>query len=126
MPVARPGITEIDVDSVHLAGGENLCQISSVTINEKDIVQVHGTYPLHGNDHGVGDPFHRDIESLGILRRSLSGKAAFAAAQFQEKFLCLGHQTLPVAPQGLGIGNQYTGTALHPRRQIGLFSHSHQ
>ena len=126
VPVAGPGITEIDVDAIHLAGGEEFGQAGGVAVDKEDIVQIHGAYPLHGDDHSVRHPFHRNVEGLRILCGGLGSKTPLTAAQFQVENACLGHQAHPAAPQGGRIRDQNTGTPLHPGGQVGLFSHSHR
>ena len=123
--VARPGVAEVDVDAGDLPRGKVLGQQSRIPVHEKDVVQLFGTYPLHGDHHGVGHPLHRDIQGLGILLRGLRREAALAAAQLQVHRLRLGHQFPPIPPPRLRIGDQDPGAALHPGDQVGFSSHSH-
>ena len=123
--VAGPGIAEVDIDAVYLTRSKEQRKLRHVPIHKKDVVQFLGADPLHGDHHGVRHPFHRNIERLWILRRSLRRKAALAAAQLQKDLLRLGHQLPPLSLPLLRVGNQHPGTAFHPHSQVRFFSHSH-
>ena len=79
--VGGPGVAEVDEQAVHLAGGKKLPEQGGVPVHEKDVAQSFGGTPLHGHDHSVRDPLHRDVEDVRVLLRRLGGKAAFSAAK---------------------------------------------
>ena len=123
--VGGPGVAEVDKQAVDLVRGEVLPQPGRVTIHKKHIGQTPLSAALHGHDHGVRHPLHRQIEHIGILRRGLRCEAAFTAPQLQPDLLRIRLQFPPVPALLLRCLDQEAGAALHPRDQIGLFSHAH-
>ena len=77
--VARPGVAEIDVDAVHLAGSEIVGQPGCVCVHKKYVGQLLGAHPLHGDHHSVGHPLHRDQQCIRRRRRRAGGEASLAA-----------------------------------------------
>ena len=124
--VGGPGVAEVDVDALHLAGGEVVGQPGHVGVDEEHILQLHGLGPLHGHHHGVGDPLHRHKEHLWLPLGGLTGEAALAAAQLQAQLAPRGEPLPPPAPPELRVLHLIGRAPLHPGDQIGLFPHTHK
>ena len=122
---AGPGVAEVDVDPVRLAGGEEEGQLVGVGVDEIHIGEPGGHAPLHGHDHGVRHPFHGDEQHVRLRRRRPGGEAALAAAQLHPQLPGLGHQLPPFAGHGIGVPDQAVAAALHPGDQVLFLSHPH-
>ena len=120
-----PGVAEIDVDAVHLAGGEKLRQAGGIAVHEKYIVQTCRLGPLHGHHHGVGDLFHGNQQHVRLGGGGLRREAALAAAQLHPQLPGIGQQLPPAAPQGTGVRHQQGRAGLHPGQQFFFLSHAH-
>lgn len=126
LALGRPGVAEVDVDAVRLAGGEVVRQQGGVSHHEKYVLQVQGHGPLHGHHQSVRDLLDGDEEHVRVFPGGLHGEPALAAAQLQTKLPGLGHQRLtPAPPQGEAVGHMDGGAALHPGDQVFLFPHPH-
>ena len=125
MALAGPGIAEVDVDPVHLAGGEELGELVGVGVHEKHIDETVIHAPLHGHHHGVRHHLNGDEQHIRLCRSGAVGEAALAAAQLYPQLPGLGHQIPPVAPVLIGVPDQLRGAALHSGDQILLLPHSH-
>ena len=75
-----PGIAEVQVDPVHLAGGKHLRQQGGVGIDKADVLQPGVPGPLHGYHHGVGHLLHGDQQHVRLCRRCTGGEATLSAA----------------------------------------------
>ena len=123
--VAGPGVAEVDVDPVHLAGGEEQGQLVGVGVDEIDVGEPLGHAPLHGHDHGVRHPLHGDEQHIRLRRGGPGSEAALAAAQLQPQLPGLGHQLPPLAGHGIGLPDQTVAAALHPGDQVLFLPHPH-
>ena len=123
--VGGPGVAEVDIDALHLAGGEVVPQVGHVGVDEADVLEAHGLGPLHGDDHGVGHPLDGDEEDLRLGGGGLTGEAALAAAQLHPQLAAGGQELPPAAPPALGVLDLIVGTTLHPGDEVGFLTHTH-
>ena len=123
--VGGPGITEVDVDPLHLVGGEVVPEIGHVGVQKPHVLQAHGLGPLHGDDHGVGHPLHRHKKRLRRRRRRLAGEAPLAAAQLQVQRPLPAQQAPPLPTPRRRVLDLIRPAALHPGDEVGFLSHSH-
>jgi len=124
--LAGPGIAEVHVDPVHLAGGEELGQLVGVGVHEKDVGKSGIDTALHGHHHGVRHHFNGNEQHVRLRRRCAGGEAAFAAAEFHADLLRLGHQVVPAALALVGVLDLIRPAPLHAGKQVFLFAHSHR
>ena len=120
-----PGIAEVDIDAVHLAGGEEVRQAGGVAVHKEHVVQPRVPGPLHGHHHGVGDLFHGDQQHVRLGGGGLRREAALAAAQLHPQLPGIGQKLPPAAPQGTGVRHQQGTAGFHPGQQILFLSHAH-
>ena len=120
-----PGIAEVDVDPVHLAGGKEEGQLVGVGVQEEDVMEPGVPAALHGHHHGVRHHLDGDEQHVRLRRGGAGGEAALAAAQLHPELPGPRHQGAPLAGHGIGVGDEVVGTALHPGQQVFLLAHSH-
>ena len=123
---AGPGVAEIDVDAVHLAGGEEIGELVRVGADKPDVGKARADAALHGHHHGVGHHIHRQEQHVRLGGGGVGGEAALAAAQLQVDLPGLGHQIPPMAGAVVGVPDEPVRAALHPGNQVFLFPHSHR
>ena len=127
LSLGRPGITEVDVDEVHLAGSKIVRHQRRIPHYKKHILQLQGCRPLHGDDHGVRHLLNRNKQNLRVLPCRLYSKTALAAAQLHPQLRRLWHQRLPpLSFQREAVPDMNSGTLLHPGNQVFLLPHPHK
>ena len=80
-----PGVGEIDKQTIHLAGGENLLNICHIHIDEKHILKAHTLGFFHSNYHSLPAALHSDQQYIGIRFGGFGSKLALAAANLHPK-----------------------------------------
>ena len=121
----RPGIAKVDVDEVHLAGGEILLQGGGVSVNKEHVGKAQGPAAFHCDDHGVRHPLHSHVKIRRVGGGSFGGETALAAAQFQPQEGCIRLVRTPTPLFCCGVLHQKRSAGIHPGRQVFLFPHPH-
>ena len=106
-----PGVAEIEVDALHLAGREKLRQVRAASASMKNtLLSSSGLLARSmAMTMASGTRSTATKRHIRLRRRRLAGEAALAAAQLQAQLLRAGHQLPPVAPLGLGVSGSATG-----------------
>ena len=120
-----PRITKVDVQAIHLAGGEHIRQQRGVAVHEEHVFQSRLRDPLHGHHHGVRNLLHGDEQHIRLRRGGVRREPALAAAQLHPQLPRLRHQRPPLSPHGEGIADEAAAAGLHPGYQIFLLTHTH-
>ena len=108
-----PGIAEVDVDAIDLAGGEEKGQLIGVGIHEEDVAQPRVAAALHSHHHGIGYHFDGEEQHVRFGGSGFGSEAALAAAELHAKLTGRGHQLAPMTAALIGIADQNRLAAFH-------------
>ncbi len=126
LPHGGPGVAEVNVNEVHLAGGEVIRQQRRVPHHEEHILQLQGHDPLHRHHHGVGHLLNGHEQDVRIQPGGFRRKAALAAAQLHPQLPGAAHQRLlPASAQGEAVLHLACRAFFHSGNKIFLFPHPH-
>ena len=119
-----PGVGEVYVDALHLAGCEELGQQHGVAVEEADVRELGVAHALHGDDHGVGDFFDGAEQRVGLGGGHAGGEAALAAAQLKAETRMSREIFEPAPAVDFRCIFKQLGALFPARHEVGLFSHS--
>ncbi len=100
VPALGPGVAEVDVDALTLAGGKHGAQELCVRVDEAHVLNAAPVDLLHGEDHRVRHLLHGDVQGFGDRLGGVGRKAALAAAELHIQPLVAGKALQPPAAQG--------------------------